>query len=343
MSGNIRFKNAISGTPQETPPIWFMRQAGRYHQHYQNLRKSHSFMELCKKPELAAQVALGPVEDFDFDVAILFSDILFPLEALGMGLEYTDSGPRLGWQLTTETFGQLRSKDEALPGLLFQKEAVVQTRKILPTTKSLIGFIGAPWTLFTYAVQGRHEGALISAKTQLFLFRRFCEILVPLLKDNIQAQLDGGAELVMLFDTAAGELSPSLFNSLVVPEIEKLIKGFRGRIGYYAKSVNDQHLSAKIFSDGSFAGLGFDHRWEIPNLLKTKMYSGFKQGSFDQALLFLEPEQFKIQLENYLKPFTNLSSKERASWVCGLGHGVLPRTPEQNIRTFITTVRKTFK
>src|SRR5436190_486829 len=94
---NIRFQNALARTPQATPPIWLMRQAGRYHSHYQDLRRQFSFMNLCKQPELAAQVALGPVLDFDFDAAILFSDLLFPLEALGMGLEYTDAGPQLGW------------------------------------------------------------------------------------------------------------------------------------------------------------------------------------------------------------------------------------------------------
>ena len=98
-----------------------MRQAGRYHKHYQSLRQKHSFMELCKDPKLAAQVALGPVLDFDFDVAILFSDLLFPLEALGMGLTYPDSGPQLDWNLTSENFGKLKSIDQALPGLEFQK------------------------------------------------------------------------------------------------------------------------------------------------------------------------------------------------------------------------------
>ena len=95
---NQRFRKALQGEPQKIPPIWFMRQAGRYHRHYQSLRKVHSFKELCKNPKLAAQVALGPIEDFDFDVAILFSDILFPLEALGMGLEY-NPGPRLSFRL----------------------------------------------------------------------------------------------------------------------------------------------------------------------------------------------------------------------------------------------------
>src|SRR5207248_10767770 len=109
--GNERFQNALARRPQATPPIWLMRQAGRYHKHYQALRAKHSFMDLCKQPELAAEVALGPVLDFDFDAAILFSDLLFPLEALGMGLEYTDQGPQLEWRLDPNSISQLRSVD----------------------------------------------------------------------------------------------------------------------------------------------------------------------------------------------------------------------------------------
>src|SRR5580765_7569682 len=113
--GSVRFQNALGRIPQRTPPIWLMRQAGRYHRHYQALRAKYSFMDLCKQPELAAEVALGPVLDFDFDAAILFSDLLFPLEALGMGLEYTDRGPQLGWKLNEDSIKDLRSIDEAWP------------------------------------------------------------------------------------------------------------------------------------------------------------------------------------------------------------------------------------
>src|SRR5437667_11969241 len=113
--GNPRFQNALTRRPQSTPPIWLMRQAGRYHKHYQALREKYSFMDLCKRPELAAEVALVPLLDFDFDAAILFSDLLFPLEALGMGLEYTDRGPQLVWRRIEQTISQLRPVQEAPP------------------------------------------------------------------------------------------------------------------------------------------------------------------------------------------------------------------------------------
>src|SRR5690349_2522827 len=174
--GNNRFQNALRRSPQATPPIWLMRQAGRYHRHYQAMRRQFSFMDLCKQPELAAQVALGPVLDFDFDAAILFSDLLFPLEVVGMGLEYTDVGPQLGWRLTRESISKMSSLDEAWPQLLFQGKAVRATRRLLPDDKSLIGFVGGPWTLFVYAVEGTHKH-VETAVNKLPLFEKFCEIM----------------------------------------------------------------------------------------------------------------------------------------------------------------------
>src|SRR5204863_10028131 len=158
---------------------------------------------------------LGPVLDFGFDCAILFSDLLFPLEALGLGLEYTDHGPRLGWNLDGVSISQLKSVDDAWPHLLFQGDAMRATRERIPEDRSLIGFVGGPWTLFVYAVEGTHAGALTASKKLLSLFSRFCRVIVPLLARNIELQLNNGAELVMIFDTAAGELPTGIFHSEV--------------------------------------------------------------------------------------------------------------------------------
>jgi uroporphyrinogen decarboxylase len=336
---NEKFLKALKREPQAVPPVWFMRQAGRYHKHYQALRAKHSFMDLCKIPELAAEVALGPVQDFDFDVSILFSDLLFPLEAMGMGLKY-DPAPELGWHLTDETIKNLRPVGEALSGLMFQKAAVIETRKVLPKNKSLIGFVGGPWTLFAYAVDGSHKGGLEHTKRSMRLYEPFCQTLVPLLKENIRLQLDGGAEVVMLFDTAAGELSPAIYKEVVVPTLAELAREYPRRLGYYAKGVQMAHLDHPLFTEGElFAGLGFDHRWDLTESL-ARFDHGFVQGNFDQALLFCEPSEFKMRVEQYLKPFKNLSPERRAGWVSGLGHGVLPGTPEENVRNLVKMVRE---
>ena len=330
---NSRFQNAIRGVPQLTPPIWMMRQAGRYHRHYQELRSRHDFVTLCKNPNLAAEVALGPVEDFDFDVAILFSDLLFPLEALGLGLSY-DPSPRLHRRLTDETLKDLSSHSAALEQLEFQREAVAKTRERLPVDKSLIGFVGGPWTLFTYAVEGGHSGSLASAKNQPQLLRNFADRLVPLLIDNIRLQLEGGAEVVMIFDTAAGELSPGIFRDQVSLYLKKMASAFPGRIGYYSKGTQEDHLR-ELRSSRDFAGFGFDHRWEMSRVFGG--HKGFFQGNFDQALLFTPENQFVEVLDRYLAPILKLTPEQRSGWICGLGHGVLPRDARGECATICST------
>jgi len=339
---NKRFQAALKREPQAIPPIWLMRQAGRYHAHYQALRKKHGFVELCKIPELAAETTMGPIRDFDFDAAILFSDLLFPLEAMGMGLKY-DPAPQLDFQLSPETFSRLRGGDEAKAMLDFQGEAVKACREALPKDKSLIGFVGGPWTLFVYAVEGSHKGSLTQSKRMLRShFLSFCEILMPLLKHTIQRQLDGGAEVVMIFDTAAGELSPWDFDFYVAPQFTPLTTWFPGKLGYYGKGVTNSHYKSALGSQPRpFAGLGVDHRFEISELLPNHK-QGFLQGNFDQSSLHLDSNDFETALNDYLGPIRDLSPEQRAGWVAGLGHGVLPLTPEANVKRYVEIIRKTF-
>ncbi len=224
---NIKFQNALNRTAQKTPPIWMMRQAGRYHKHYQNLRAKHSFMELCKVPELASQVALGPIEDFDFDVSIMFSDLLFPLEAIGMGLEYTDKGPQLGWNLDSSNIKNIKSVEESIGALMFQKEVLELTREVLPKDKSLIGFVGGPWTLFVYAMEGGHSGNLLKSNTNTELFVKLCETMTDLFIQNIKLQLEGGTEIVMIFDTPPGKLVLGSTKSMLFLNCSKCFRPFQ--------------------------------------------------------------------------------------------------------------------
>ncbi|MCB1178167.1 MAG: uroporphyrinogen decarboxylase [Leptospiraceae bacterium] len=338
---NKLFQNAIQRIEQNQPPVWMMRQAGRYHKHYQNLRAKYSFMELCKIPDLASEVAFGPVDEFDFDVAILFSDILFPLEFLGMGLDYTDQGPKLGWHLTHDNLKSLKSPEEAIAGLEFQKEALKLTIEKLPKEKSVIGFIGGPWTLFTYAVMGKHQGGLVDAKKSPSLQDAFYSIILDLLERNIQLQLDGGAEVVMIFDTAAGELSPSEFQRLIINPIKRLSGKFPKKLGYYSKGTSEEQIKS-VLSIKELTGVGMDHRLNIPDFIKMNKI-GFTQGNFDQALLFRDGNDFINTLDEYLKPFLEMDPKERIGWVAGLGHGVLPKTPEKNVKLYVDTIRNKFK
>src|SRR5262249_41378565 len=284
MSG--RFVRALAGEPLDIPPIWLMRQAGRYQARYQALRATHSFEELCRVPELSAEVALGPVIDFDFDAAILFSDLLFPLEALGFGLSYDDGPPKLDGSLTFERIEAFRSMEEALARLTFQRDAMAVTRARLPQDKGLIGFVGGPWTLFVYAVEGTHAGSLERSKSAKTLYRAFADRVTPLLQENIRLQLDGGADVVMVVDTAAGELAPEAFARDVAFDLDVLAQTFPRRLGYYAKGFQPAHLSACGWDTASpWAGLGLDWQWDLAGALADRARTGFVQGNFDPPRL----------------------------------------------------------
>lgn len=336
-----RFQGALAGDHQAVPPIWMMRQAGRYQRAYQDFRKHHSFEALCREPELSARVALASIEDFDFDAAILFSDLLFPLDALGLSVTYDDHGPHLAKRLTPALLKKLRPLEKAARDLVFQAEAVAATRRLLPAGKSLIGFIGGPWTLFVYAVEGSHKGSLVSAKSSLDLYKKFARIIVPLLERSARRQLEAGADLVMVFDTAAGELSPEHFARYAMPDLSKLAEKLPGRLGYYARGLHPAHLSAGVsMASTAWAGQGFDWRWPLADVLSAPARRGFVQGNFDPTLLHLSGPSLTREIEQFLKPIAALPAEARRGWICGLGHGVLPGTPEESVRTFVRTVRK---
>jgi uroporphyrinogen decarboxylase len=336
-----RFRRALAGEPQAVPPIWCMRQAGRYQRAYQSFRRSHSFEDLCRDPELAASVALASVADFDFDAAILFSDLLFPLDAIGLGLSYDDRGPSLARRFTAETAGRRRSPEALAGALSFQAEAVAATRRQLPADKGLIGFIGGPWTLFVYAVEGSHTGTLSRAKSSLALYRRFARVMVPLLERMLAGQLAAGADLVMVFDTAAGELAPAEFRRYVVSDLTRLAARAPGRLGYFARGLHPAHLGPGSRLPGDdWAGLGFDWRWNIADVLASPDRRGFAQGNLDPVLLQLEGQSLTKALDDFLDPLSALDALARRGWICGLGHGVLPGTPESSVRTFVRQVRR---
>lgn len=316
-----------------------MRQAGRYHSHYRGLKKSHTFSQLCLSPKLAAEVALGPIQDFDFDVAILFSDILFPLMALGVDLVFEDfGGPKLQSPMTMDVLRRAPSADQVIDRLAFQKEALLETRKILPSEKSLIGFIGGSWTLFTFATQGTHKNGIREAKALApSLWPAFLEVSLPLLEENIRLQFEGGAEVVMLFDTAAGELALEEIPDKVLRPLRSLAAKFPGRLGYYAKGLSEAATEKVRREIPQLAGQGVDHRVDLRRQLAAA--PGFLQGNFDPELLLLPPKEFTPALESWWKNLSFQKSAELTGWVCGLGHGVLPGTPESNVRDFVQKVR----
>lgn len=341
------FAAALARKNLGRPPVWFMRQAGRYHSHYQKLKQRHTFMELCKQPELACEVTMGPIEDFGFDAAILFSDLLFPLEVMGMGLRY-EPGPKLGWQLSSPAdLAKLQGGIELARGLQFQAEALRAIRARLPAEKGLIGFVGGPLTLFAYAVEGSHAGELASTRAGLTdgRFSGFQEKLRDLLAENMALQARAGAEVVAMFDTCAGELDAETYRRYAVPAIREVLEGFRAKqpgtpVIYYSRGTGPAHWRA--LEGLPIDCLGIDWKHELTGALREWTPKYAVQGNIDPEWLHLEPAELERRLREVFASVRGLPDSIRAAWVCGLGHGVLQFTPEDNVRLFLKLQREYF-
>jgi uroporphyrinogen decarboxylase len=325
-------------------PVWFMRQAGRYHSHYQAIKKNSDFMTMCKNPELACEVTLGPIQDFGFNAAILFSDLLFPLEQLGMGLSYHSGPPTLEWHLEkSEDVKKLKVTTPGKEFYHFQGLACSLLKKKLPTDCTLLGFVGAPFTLYTYAVEGSHAGNLVSAKKGLYdgRFKGFLDILIPELLQEMSVQASHGADAIALFDTAAGELCATDFKELIVPEITKLLKEFKKlhpktKVIYYSKHTQANHI--KCLDLSCIDVIGVDWRCDLVEIQSLLPSHVFIQGNLDPAWLHLPTDLLEKKAVAY---YNDLRERglDFKRWIAGLGHGVLIQTPEENVRKLVKIIQ----
>ena len=324
---NKKFYNALHRIEQKVPPIWLMRQAGRYHSHYQNLKTKHTFEELCKIPELICETTMGPIQDFDFDAAILFSDILFPLDYLGMGLAF-NPGPEFANPLTEQILNQ--EKEQSFSDYIkFQIDGLTLIRDTLPDNKSLIGFVGAPYTLFKFAQ--RHP------QSNSKLLNNFLPVIEKILEENIDLQFGIDLDILMIFDTEAQHLNLDEFNKNVKPFIEKIAHKYPGKIGYFTKDIDDaKYESLKTIKDLKLTVVGSNQ--DIFSKLPNTNLS--LQGNFSNDYLAIEDiVEFKKHLDNFIKYIKDQDLPKRAGWICSLDHGVLKTTPEHNVKLFIEKIR----
>ena len=336
---NKKFYNALNRVPQPVPPIWFMRQAGRYHSHYQGLRKKYSFETLCKNPELAAEVACGPINDFDYDVAILFSDILFPLELFDLQLSY-NPGPTFENYLNPEQVKKKIEDVQVEEHLQFQSDAIKITKNMLPKDKSLVGFIGGPWTIISYGLNLNKRSQVNVPSEELFIEKLLYDHLIPILRKNIEMQLDSGAEIVYVFDTNSKQLDKDYFEKKYLRMVEEaLFQPFPKKIAYFSKNKSFYDLNKMESNYLELAGTVFSLEKGFCSYLRgTK--TGFIQGNFSPTSLLKPHEEFLLDFNQFLEKMSSLSVSERAGWICSLNHGVLPKTPEINVRHFIQTTRE---
>jgi uroporphyrinogen decarboxylase len=326
-------------------PVWFMRQAGRYHKHYQNIRKDREFMKMCKDPDLACEITLGPIEDFGFDAAILFSDLLFPLEHLGMGLNYLDGPPKLAFHIEEkENLKKIAANENADEFYKFQADAIVLLNKKLPKGTSLLGFVGAPFTLFSYAACGAHAGALLPAKSGLYdgRFDLFWEHLKPSLMAEMRVQAKASPTALCLFDTAVGELCLEDYKTFIVPKLNEILVPLKNefpelKIIYYSRNTQSSYF--RTLKDTPIDVIGVDWRNSMESVIEEFSDRFYIQGNIDPTWLFLPWQTLHSHLEDYKKKLLPVK-KNWNKWIFGLGHGVLPKTPEENVKNTVKWVKE---
>ena len=321
---NKLFENALSRADQSCPPIWMMRQAGRYQPSYMALKEQWTFEQMCKLPRVAAQVAMLPINEFDFDVAILFSDILWHLEGLGLPMKF-DPGPKFEWHLDEDNWVDYKDIGKAMKHLAFQQKAITSTRDLLSHKKSLVGFVGGPWTLLNYAL-GEDRDEI----SEDFKYMYLKDVIVPLLQSSIRSQKEAGADVVMIFDSGLANIHKKFFDEKYLPML-KLLSEIENT-AYYARTLPYNSLNKVI--DIRFAGIGVDSTVDLNKTLK-KVEHGFVQGNFDEKLLLQDSDTIlRYEIKKWLDTI-----EDPRGWVCGLGHGILKETPTKNIKMFVQMVR----
>lgn len=323
------------------PPIWLMRQAGRYLPEYNVVRnKAGSFLDLCYKPDYASEVTLQPISRFDLDAAIIFADILLILQNFGMGIKFEEKiGPVLEKPLIENPVLNVITEVEKSK-LVNVGEAINLTRNKLPREKSLIGFCGAPWTVMTYMINGRSKKDLSQSvkwmEDNQSLANDIIDVLVDLSAAYLILQIQAGADIVKIFDSWAGVLNESQFNNWVIKPTSKIIAkvkdvfpktpiiGFpKGAHKFYEKYALETGLNI-IAVDSEL------DRDYVRNILQKKFVV---QGNISPNILLRGGAELKKDIE------LNINKFRDQPFILGLGHGILKNTPPQHVLDLVQFVR----
>jgi uroporphyrinogen decarboxylase len=328
------FLRAARCEPVPRLPVWMMRQAGRYLPEYREIRAKHSFLEVCKTPDLAVEVSLQPFRRLGVDAIIIFSDILILAEAMGLPLQLGDAGPNLPEPVRTEAdVKKLRIFDpEVETGFLM--EALRRTVKQAGPDVPVLGFAASPWTLACYMVEGRTKEGFATVKEFLYrepkVFRELLHKIAHATVLYLKGQIAAGVSAVQLFDTWCGELDLHDYAEFVLPVVQEIISRLGGTVPviYYTKASH--HLLPAIVRAGANV-LSVD--WRIP-LAKVRELAGPRvavQGNLDPAVLFAPPEKIRQATQ---KIAAELGGRGH---ILNLGHGILPHTPVEHAQLFIHT------
>jgi len=339
LPGNERFLKACRRQPVDTTPIWIMRQAGRYLPQYRATRaKAGDFLTLCKTPELACEVSLQPVDILKVDAAILFSDILIPVEAMGIELAFTEGeGPKLSPVRSNQDVARLHVPD-AHGETGFVMDAVRLIRHELGGRVPLIGFSGAPFTLASYAVEGGTSRAFRYSLAWMYGDPEGFSALLDLLADTViaycSAQIEAGAQVLQLFDTWAGVLSRRLYREFALPATRKVVQALRHFDVPIILYVNG---SAPFLEETAAAGadvLSVDWRLSLAEVAERTRGAAALQGNLDVMALYGGPKVIEREVARVL------ADAPAQGHIFNLGHGILPDTPVEAAQCLVETVHR---
>ena len=335
------FLQALSGAITETPPIWLMRQAGRYLPEYRALRtEAKDFIDFCLRPELAIEATLQPVRRYAMDAAILFADILLIPHAMGQTVRFVEGdGPKLDPIRHSSALSALSSSrmmDMLAPVL----ETVRGVRAALPVETALIGFAGAPWTVATYMVEGEggteHAHIRRMAWSEPQIFADLMDMLVEATTTYLVAQADAGAEALQIFDTWAGSVPSPLFDAAVIDPTARIVKGVKSKhpdlpiIGF--PRAAGVHLARYAAGTGVDA-VGVDHMNDLAGAAVAVGRNVAVQGNLDPILLLAGGQALDDEVRRLL------AAMKGKRFIFNLGHGVLPPTPPEHVGRVVDLVR----
>jgi uroporphyrinogen decarboxylase len=332
------FLAACRRQPGPHTPVWIMRQAGRYLPEYRKLRERYDFLTMTKTPELITEVTLQPIRRFDMDAAILFSDIMTPLEGMGFDLSF-DPAPVIGNPIReARDVDRLRDvePEEAVPFVL---EGIRSLRRELPSSAPLIGFAGAPWTLFCYAVQG--QGSKSFALARSFLCSRpdaalaLLDKLAGAMTSYLAAQAQAGAQALMIFDSWVGMLAPDDYRRFVLPSMSKMVAGLRplDLPLIYFPNQGAALLEDVATLDADVVGID----WRVPLSAARSILGPDKavQGNLDPAALFAPPAELTRRIDRVLE-----QAGAEPGHVFNLGHGIEPTTDPDAVTRLVDHVHR---
>ncbi len=336
---NDRFLKACRREPVDCTPVWFMRQAGRYMKEYQAVRAKHSILEVCKTPELAAQVTLQPVDRFPLDAAIIFADILLPLEPMGIKLEFAEGEGPVIHNPVRDRAGVDRLKTVEGEELRFVEDAIRQARTALAGRVPLIGFAGAPFTLASYMIEGGGSRNYIKTKQLMYgepeTWHKLMDKLALVVTAYLGRQIRAGAQAVQLFDSWVGCLSPTDYAEYVLPHVQRIFEGLeQEQVPLIHFGTGTASLLTLMRKAGGTV-IGVDWRVHLDEAWERIGYDVAVQGNLDPVVLFGPVREIERRVEDILRRAGN-----RPGHIFNLGHGILPQTPVDHVAAVAEYVHK---